>query len=282
MPGELPFSLNRIIYPKVDVMAFFEIAAKAGITMVELRNDLPGKGIIDGFAPEAIIDATLEVGIKILTINALQKFNIPSHRLAATEELDRLIALASRIDCPAIVFCPNNDSMDSRSQTEVYDDTVAALRVFRSRLEENGVMAYIEPLGFPESSLDSVLSAQQALEEVGAECYKIVYDTFHHYLGPDTAQQVERDLDVSKIGIVHASGVRDDVKIADLRDEHRGLLDSADRLGSLDQIDLLERFGYRGAVSFEPFAPSLADLGIDALISAVYDSVAYLAKGGRS
>ena len=48
------FSLNRIIYPDLNLEDFFKFTADLGLNKVELRNDLPGKGVIDTYSPEEI------------------------------------------------------------------------------------------------------------------------------------------------------------------------------------------------------------------------------------
>ncbi|MDE0223217.1 MAG: TIM barrel protein, partial [Spirochaetaceae bacterium] len=90
--------------------------------------------------------------------------------------------------------------------------------------------------------------------------FRLVYDTFHHYLGPDDARAIERYLDISLVGMVHASGVRRDRLQPDLRDEDRGLVDPDDAIGNREQIARLRQLGYAGPVSLEPFAPDLAEL----------------------
>jgi 2-keto-myo-inositol isomerase len=61
------------------------------------------------------------------------------------------------------------------------------------------------------------------------------------------------------------SGVVDPAILVDeMRDPHRGLVDAADRLGTIAQIRALRAGGYIGPVSFEAFAPAvqaLADPG---------------------
>jgi len=57
---------------------------------------------------------------------------------------------------------------------------------------------------------------------------------------------------------VHISGVEDrTVLLADLRDTHRMLVGPADTIGNAAQIRALRAGGYRGPLSFEPFAASV-------------------------
>jgi len=111
----------------------------------------------------------------------------------------------------------------------------------------------IEPLGFEICSLRSKAEAVEAIAAVGgADTFKLVHDTFHHYLAGGGAIFPEHT------GIVHVSGVTDtSVAVSDLRDGHRVLVDANDRLGNVGQIRALREAGYRGPISFEPFAASV-------------------------
>lgn len=253
-------ALNRIVYPAVGLDEFFAITAELGLGKVELRNDLPGGKIIDDLAPGEVVRLAGVHRVQILTINALQKFNLPSNLQQATRELDELIGLARSIGCRAIVLCPNNDTADTRSAEQSLRDTVAALKAFRSRFEGSGILGYVEPLGFPESSLKSLLTASQAIREAGGGCYRMVYDTFHHYLGPDSPADIEGKLDVSLVGLVHASGVEAGVDKAAMRDGHRVLVTAGDRMGNVEQIHRLLARGYAGDVSLEPFSEEVQRL----------------------
>jgi len=46
------------------------------LNKIELRNDLPGGKIIDGHTPGQLKELEQKYGVEILTINALQKFNM--------------------------------------------------------------------------------------------------------------------------------------------------------------------------------------------------------------
>ncbi len=271
-------ALNRIAYPEVGLEEFFAITAELGLSKVELRNDLPGGKIIDELAPEQVKKLAATYRIEILTINALQKFNLPANLQKATRELKELIALARSIGCRAIVLCPNNDTADTRPPERSLRDTVAALKAFRPQLEEAGMFGYVEPLGFPESSLRSLLSASQAIRVSGSGSYRMVYDTFHHYLGPDEAADVEKMLDVSLVGLVHASGVEASLDKAAMKDCHRVLVTAADRMGNVEQIARLTARGYAGNVSFEPFSEQVQRLERTAFLKAARQSIDLLCR----
>ena len=268
--------LNRIIYPDVGIDEFFSITVKLGLGKVELRNDLPGGKIIDDLAPAKVKEMAVKRGVKILTINALQKFNLPEHLQSASRELNELIGLAQGIGCKAIILCPNNDTADARAKEQSLRDTIAALKAFRPLFEGSGILGYVEPLGFAESSLDSVVAAGEAIMEVGSNSYKIVYDTFHHFIGPDSASDIEKKLDVSLIGLVHASGVEAELEKKDMKDEHRGLITSRDRIANIAQIARLMKRGYEGDVSFEPFSPSVQGMDRETFMKTTQASIEML------
>lgn len=271
-------ALNRIVYPGVGMAEFFAIAAELGLGKVELRNDLPGGRIIDDLTPDQVRKLAAKHRIQILTINALQKFNLPSNLAKATQELKGLIELARSIGCRAIVLCPNNDTADTRTPAQSLRDTTAALKAFRPQFESSGVLGYVEPLGFPESSLRSVLSASQAIREAGGSCYRMVFDTFHHYLGPDTAEDIEKKLDVSLVGLVHASGVEAELDKGAMKDGHRVLVTSGDRMGNVAQIARLVARGYTGDVSLEPFSEQVQRLERKAFLDAARETIGILTR----
>lgn len=269
------FSLNRIIYPDLNLEDFFKFTADLGLNKVELRNDLPGKGVIDTYSPEEIKDLLKKYGIEILTINALQKFNLG---VVLQQAIKELISLSLSIGCKAIVLCPNNDVNDRRNSKEIFKETVGALKSFAPLFEESNLLGYVEPLGFKESSLSSLVTAMNAIKEAGCPNYKIVHDTFHHYIGPDTFDIIEDKYNLSYTGLVHISGVESVIPTEQYRDNHRILVSVQDRLKSKEQIELLIKLGYNGDISLEPFAKEVQKMEIEEIKSAIDKSIGYIIK----
>lgn len=272
------FSLNRIIYPDLNLEDFFKFTADLGLNKVELRNDLPGKGVIDTYSPEEIKDLLKKYGIEILTINALQKFNLGEVLQQAIKELKELINLSLSIGCKAIVLCPNNEVNDRRNSKEFFKETVGALKSFAPLFEESNLLGYVEPLGFKESSLCSLVTAMNAIKEAGCPNYKIVHDTFHHYIGPDTFDIIENKYNLSYTGLVHISGVESVIPTEQYRDNHRILVSVQDRLKSKEQIELLIKLGYNGDISLEPFAKEVQKMEREEIKSAIDKSIGYIVK----
>jgi 2-keto-myo-inositol isomerase len=139
--------MNRIACPGLGLEDFLRLVRSAGLAKVELRNDLP----------------ELE------------------------QELAKLARAARGIRCPALVFCPHNDRSDHRDQKQRYREALAALKRFGPILADTGLLAYVEPLGFPISSLA------------------------HHFLGPDSRESLKGRPVLQRIGLVHISGVQQEV-----------------------------------------------------------------------
>jgi 2-keto-myo-inositol isomerase len=270
------FALNRIICPDLDLEAFFKLTSDAGLKKVELRNDLPGKGVIDKLSPAQAGELVDQHGIEIITINALQKFNLGSMRSRLLEELQQIIELAKSINCRAVVLCPNNDKSDGRDHDQIREETLENLKSFAPLFEDSGLTGLVEPLGFPESSLPSLISAMDIIRETGCSRYKVVHDTFHHHLGPDSTARLQKEFDITYTGLVHVSGVETDQPKEVYRDEHRVLVGSKDRLNSREQVQLLLRLGYTGDISYEPFSEAIQNLPADKIKSDLEASLRYL------
>lgn len=269
-------ALNRIIIPSLKLAEFFEFAATIGVRAVELRNDLHGADVIDGMRPHEARDLAARNGLQILTINALQKFNLKSRKPELMSEIKELLALAQGLGCRAIVLCPNNDKADKRDSHTVFKETVEALAAFAPLFEHAGIFGYIEPLGFPECSLRSKLTALQAIRESGSRRYKVLHDTFHHAIGPDGDASLDGTIAPEDIGLVHISGVDAEKPAAGYRDEHRVLVGKNDKMGNKAQIEILERRGYSGFYSFEPFSRLVQTVSPSALATAIKESLANL------
>ncbi len=255
------FAINHISTPNLGLKEFFATARNLGLTEVEIRNDLPD--IVNTIPAADVKAAAQKAGVEIISINALYPFNVWSGELP--QKAVALADYAAASGAKALVMCPLNDG------TKVsFDDLVAALRAMKPILLERGLIGLVEPLGFPISSLRTKREALRAIDAAdGGNVYKLVHDTFHHHLAGET------DFFPQRTGLVHISGVVDStVKVNDMLDGHRVLLDADDRLENVSQIKALIAAGYQGPCSFEPFA---AD--VHALVdpeTAVRESINYL------
>ncbi|MGL5385020.1 MAG: TIM barrel protein [Enterobacterales bacterium] len=250
------FCINRKIAPNLKLENFFQLVKNCGLSKVELRNDMPGGKVTDDLSNEQLNALAAEFGIEIVTINALGMFNLVADQAALLKNAEALLVQAKAIHSKALVMCPNCSASDRRSEAQKREDTLAALQLLAPLFKQYGVEGYVEPLGFGISSLRSSLLAQAIIRDSGAP-YKIVLDTFHHYLSDVTQPEFDAHIQVEQIGLVHLSGVEDPLIKGALSDEQRIMLSAKDRLASVAQVKNLERLGYRGIYAFEPFSSQL-------------------------
>jgi 2-keto-myo-inositol isomerase len=243
----LRYAINHMVAPRKSFAELVALANALELHAVEIRNDLPGTAILDRTDAAQIRDQAAAGGVRILSINALQRFNAWN---AEREGEARALARYAQ-DCGAamLVLCPVNDVSYRLAESARLSGLRVALRALAPILGDAGIIGLVEPLGFQESSLRLQSEAVEAIEDLGlGERFRIVHDTFHHYLSG------EPHLLPDWIGLVHLSGVDDlGLPLGALRDKHRGLVGPNDRLGNIAQICALLAGGYDGPFSFEPF-----------------------------
>lgn len=252
------FCINRKIAPNLDLEQFFSLVKKCGLNKVELRNDMPSGKVTDNLSNDQLNALAEKYGIEIVTINALGMFNLLDDQAALLKNAEALLSQAQAIRSKALVLCPHCSAGDNRSEEQKKTDTLAALKLLAPLFRQYGVQGYVEPLGFGISSLRSSLLTQSLIRDSGAP-YKIVLDTFHHYLSDVTQPEFDAQVEIDGIGLVHLSGVEDPRAKSALSDEERIMLSDKDRLESNQQVQNLERLGYRGLYAFEPFSSQLGN-----------------------
>lgn len=270
MARPLTFALNHITSPGLRLPDFLRLAEELGIRLVEIRNDLRGVEIEDG-TPAAEVRARAEAaGIGILSINALQRFN--EWDPAREAEAATLVRYASACGAQALVMCPVNSREDRRDPGWRAADLRRSLTALTPILRDHGVIGLIEPLGFEESSLRLKRDAVEAVDELGGQAvFRLVHDTFHHFLAAEGESFPDRT------GLVHISGVEDaGLPREDIRDGHRVLVGPADLMDNVGQIRALVDGGYQGPLSFEPFAASVHALKDQA--AALRESIEFIRR----
>lgn len=271
-------ALNRIACPSLGMDEFFALAQGLGIRKVELRNDIRDGRVLDGLDPGKVKDLASARGLRIVTVNALQKFNLASRRDAVWKDLESLLETCASISCPALVLCPNNSPEDGRSAERRFAEAAEALTAFGPAFRDAGVTGLVEPLGFGISSLPSVLTAVQAIKASGQGCYKVLADSFHHYLGPDSLEDLCSAAKEGWIGFVHISGVEDAIPKEAFLDGNRILPGPKDVMQSKKTVEALAASGFAGDVSFEPFSKVVQEMDASRLSAALALSMEWLAR----
>ncbi|WLQ12111.1 TIM barrel protein [Hahella aquimaris] len=252
--GTLRFALNHMICPSLTPLALLDAAASLGVDAIELRNDIGDNSLTNLEQAKAVSAKAAEMGIEVLSVNALYPFNIWNDERAAQAE--KLAHLAATCGAKALVMCPLNDGTQVEPSASKDKALRRALQALKEILQQQGLQGYVEPLGFPVSSLRFKQEALAAIDAIdGADCLQLVHDTFHHR-GAD-----ERRLFPQRTGLVHISGIEDPaLSFTDMLDGDRVLVGPRDRLGNVEQLQQMLVAGYRGPVSFEPFSEAIWSL----------------------
>jgi 2-keto-myo-inositol isomerase len=271
MSGTDLLCLNRIIKPQISLEEFLKFTADLGIKYVEVRNDFTNKGILDELPDAALQKAFEDTGIKALTINALYPFEDVKVLKENIEKLKGLIAEAKRINCPQIVLCPLNDAHDKRSPAQRTDELVTALTAYGPLFAEANMIGLIEPLGFAICSLRTKKAALEGIAKCHCpESFKLLHDTFHHYLSGET------EFFPKETAIVHVSGVLAAKTKAAITDEDRILVTKDDIMNSRGQVATLLVGGCTAPISYEPFSSQVRDLPLSELKPQLLKSIGYL------
>jgi 2-keto-myo-inositol isomerase len=269
----LSFALNHIVAPRLDFPRFVALARALAITDVEIRNDLPGVVLQDGTPATSVRATAAATGVRVLSVNALQQFNVWSDTRAA--EAAQLADYARACGAGALVLCPLNSREDGRGEGQRQTDLRHALAALKPILAARGITGLIEPLGFKESSLRSKRVAVEAIDAIdGADRFALLHDTFHHYLSG------EAEIFPARTGLVHISGVEDSTLArSEIRDAQRVLVGEHDIFDTVEQIRALAAGGYHGLFSFEPFAESVHAL--PDVAGALRDSIAFIRRAAE-
>lgn len=262
------FCVNRKIAPGLSIERFFKLVQRLGLHKVELRNDMPGGSITDELSPAQVAELADKHRLEILTVNALYPFNQLSEEVL--KKAEGLLRDAQRVGARALVLCPLNEGTPVADAT-----TIDAIKRLSELFASFGIQGFIEPLGFPFSSLRSAVHAQRLIHAAGSP-FNVLLDTFHHHLYEEAEREFAAHIDVSAIGLVHLSGVEDKRPITRLTDEERVMLSDKDVLESNRQVKRLEAMGYRGNYSFEPFSSALADWSEAEIEKQIEHSIALL------
>jgi 2-keto-myo-inositol isomerase len=233
--------------PNLSYVDFLDLATSLGCMGVEVRNDID-RPLFDGMDPMAAGQLARDKGLRLVGLSQVYPFNAWSDEVA--QNVRDLIATATAAGAETISLIPRNDGTGT-ANGERQANLRLAMKAVLPMLEAADMVALVEPLGFPVSSLRQKSELVEVIEALdAADRFKLVHDTFHHTLAGGGAYYPEHT------GIVHISAVVDpDVPVEEMQDAHRVLIDSNDRLGNIEQIAALRAAGYDGPYSYECFAP---------------------------
>ena len=248
----LDFAINHMSLANASYLSMLDSASALGCVGVEVRCDLT-RSLFDGDTPSGAAAAAKSRNLRILSLAEIGAFD--DYSQAKHDEAEQLMQIAVACGAEAIALIPRNDGFICSDDEREHNLTLA-LAEYKPLLEVHGLVGLIEPLGFTTSSLRSKTTAVAAIDDLQANhCYKLVHDTFHHFLAGEEIFFPEHT------GLVHMSGVTDSsLAVARMQDAHRVFVDEFDRLDNIGQIEKLHAMGYQGPVSMEAFSPQVHTL----------------------
>lgn len=262
------FSINRTCAPQMTLAQFVALAQTVGVEAVEARNDIAGREFADGMDAATLRAVLSDAGLKLASINALQRFNDWTGSRA--EEALELIRYATTLGAPGIVMCPVIEADHGWSEAELELKLRHSLRMLRPMFLDHGIIGLVEPLGMKGSTMKLQETAVAAVSDIdGWNAFRICHDTFQFYRCGDTRMFPEH------IGLVHISGImRANLPPHELTEPDRGFVFAGDRAGNIKQLRNLIAGGYQGYISLEPFDPAVQqDPEIAARLKASIDYV---------
>lgn len=242
------FALNRTCAPHYSLAEFIALAQKVGVQAVEIRNDIEGREFADGMPASELKSRLDDAGLKLASVNALQRFNEWTPTRA--EDAKRLIAYSAELGAPGVVLCPTHLPGDDQ-HADAHARLCEGLAALKPIFADSGVIGYVEPLGMRHSSMNRQAQAIAALDDIGGGGdFQLCYDTFQHFRASDDALFPDR------IRLVHISGIaRPDLAPDELTEPDRGFVFLGDRVGNIARLRVMVDAGYSGFVSMEPFSP---------------------------
>ena len=100
----ITLALNRTCAPHLSLADFITLAQTVGVKAVEIRNDIEGQEFANGMSAAELKARLADAGLKLASVNALQRFNDWTPDRAA--EAQALIRYAADLGAPGIVLCP--------------------------------------------------------------------------------------------------------------------------------------------------------------------------------
>ncbi len=245
--NKINLSINQIIMKYSTFDEFISFTKKLNIQNIEIRNDIENN-LIKENEPEKIKDICDSHSVRILTINALQKFNIWDEKRKS--ELIELCIYANKANIRAIVLVPLNDGSITNENDQINLLRKSLIEISKI-LNEYNIIGLVETLGFEKSTLRKKSLAIKIINEIKSTKIKILHDTFHHKL----AEENKFYIDYTEL--VHISGVADHYRNHKLTDDYRSVIEENDLIENIKQIKKFLQNGYKGYFSFEPFSEKL-------------------------
>jgi hydroxypyruvate isomerase len=206
---ETPFPLSIMLWTIYRDLPFgqrLEKVAEAGYSAVELVGEFKKWSDAD-FAN--FNRKKRELGITFDATSGIDRsLTNPSEREAFLADLQSLLTIADRIECPAVIVLSGN-KVSELSHAQQHQSCVEALKRTADAAEKKNVTVLLEnidPEENPNYFLTSVTEGFEIVAEVNHPNVKFLYDFYHEQISEgNLIEKLEKNID--KVGLVHIADV---------------------------------------------------------------------------
>jgi hydroxypyruvate isomerase len=247
-----PFPLSIMLWTIYRDLPFdqrLEKVAEAGYSAVELVGEFKKWSDADYVTFNR---KKRELGITFDATSGLDRsLADPREREAFLAELDVMLPIAGKLECPAIIVLSGN-KLPELSHAAQHQSCVEALKRAADAAEKRNVTVLLEnidPEENPKYFLTSVAEGFEIIAEVNHPNVKFLYDFFHEQISEgNLIEKLEKN--IGKVGLVH---------IADVPGRHEP------GTGEINYANIFRKLvalGYknRAAMEFLPTADPVASL----------------------
>ncbi len=237
------------------------LCEKYGYDYIELRLDLL-KEYLKEHSIKELNAFFKESHLKPYALNSIEDINFCTEQ--QWNELDELFTFACKvaqeINNPYLIIVPTmGPDMCTKTEAEVFDDSVAVIKKLSDIAKPYGVKLAFEPIGDRRWACNSMRQAYEIIKAVDREDVGLAIDCINVYLHDKCADVAYiNEIPLEKIFVFH---------INDCEDLPLGVLDHCNRLFPGDGCipiskitDLLKAKGYEEIASLELFRPEYWDM----------------------
>lgn len=243
--SEFLLSLNTSTIRKAPLMQKIRAAAEAGFKGIELWNDELTAHVESGGTLKEVKAALDDAGLVVPTVIHIGGWldaEGEAYR-AALDAAKRKMEQAAAVGAPRIIAGPPPGPVDLDRAAERYRELLAIGREF-------GVLPAMEFLGFV-SGVNTIRAAWEIVSRAGDPDGTIVLDPFHIFRGGSPIEDVEL-VPAERIAVFHFNDAPGDIPREKQRDADR-VMPGDGVLPLAEELRILRRKGYKGAVSLELF-----------------------------
>ena len=248
-----------------DLLSRIAAVGEAGYPAMEFRKAALLSALRSGTRISEIREALDAAGVEVPCLNAVESISFNEKRgvRVLSEAAEYLFYLCSELGCPCVEVI-GSFKVPTEDPEEIRKETAEALIRLSDTARPYGIRLAMEFMALPVSSVKTLDQSLRILEDVGKDNVGILFDTWHHYAGGGTAEDILKARS-DQIFMVHVSDCPEGSPLSIPRAESYFPGDGA--IPIAEQLSALQKIGYDGAVSLEIMAPDVQDMEIEACLS---------------